>query len=109
MKALIYYRLVDSQYEGANFGLYTQNATLHKPAYKVYKYIDTQYSFEVSKQYLKYITWSVSDGWSTISYGVDCGNVNTYLDTMALFRSKFDWKSHWDESKIIIRQIDDYV
>ena len=109
VKALIYYRLVDSQYEGANFGLYTQNAMLQKPAYKVYKYIDTQYSFEVSKQYLKYITWSVSDGWSTISYGVDCGNVNTYLDTMALFRSKFDWKSHWDESKIIIRQIDDYV
>ena len=39
----------------------------------------------------------------------EVSGVNTYLDTMALFRSKFDWKSHWDESKIIIRQIDDYV
>lgn len=109
IKALIYYRLVDNPEESANFGLYTQDATIQKPSYMVYKYIDTQYSFEVSKQYLKYITWSVSDGWSTISYGEECGNVSSYFDTMALFRSKFNWESHWDETKIMIRTVEDYV
>lgn len=106
IKAVIYYRLVDAPLENAYFGLCTPEG-IKKPAYDVYKYIDTQYSFEVSDPYLKYITWTVSlgPGRPPYAFGQEIGNVNSYKDTMKLFASKFDW-SNWNEDLITTRIIE---
>ena len=105
IKALIYYRLVDHPGDGTYFGLVCDpEGLIKKQSYYVYKYIDTQYSFEASYPYLKYVTWSVSNGWGTISYGQDVGNVRSFKDTMALFPSRFDWNTNWNE-ELIIRRI----
>lgn len=111
VKALIYYRLIDNSGDGAYFGLIGENGRNKKPAYTVYKYIDTQFSFDVSAPYLKYIEWSVTIGGKVYSFGQEIGNVNSYYDTMALFNSRFDWSTHWNEDLIIRRTIDpdDYV
>lgn len=106
IKALNYYRLIDNGGESAYFGLLTQNKTLEKPAYKVYKYVDTQYSFIVSNKYLQYIEWSKFIDGSYYSYGVNVGNVNDYFDTMALFDSRFNWDNNWNLDLMLIRQID---
>lgn len=105
IKALNYYRLIDNSGESAYFGLLSPNKALEKPAYKVYKYVDTQYSFIVSNDYLSYIEWSKFIDGSYYSYGKNVGNVNDYQDTMALFDSRFDWDSNWNLDLMIIREV----
>lgn len=109
VQAFIYYRLLDHAGDGTYFGLVSDInvESSKKPAYYLYKYIDTQYSFEASNAYLKLITWTMSNGWQSISYGVEVGNVHSYQDTMGIFESRFDWTAHWDENLIIRRQIDE--
>ena len=108
IKAFIYYRLLDHAGDGTYFGLVgnINEESSRKPAYYLYKYIDTQYSFEVSQQYISNITWSMSNGWQSVShgYGIDC---DSYQDLMKIFDSRFDWSTHWNEDLIIVRNINE--
>lgn len=108
IKAFIYYRLLDHEGDGTYFGLVgdLNTESTRKPAYYLYKYIDTQYSFEVSQQYIASITWSMSNGWQSVShgYGIDC---DSYKDLMKIFDSRFDWNSHWDTDLIIVRTVNE--
>ena len=110
IKAMNYYRLKDHWLEitwgDYVFGLW-DTSNRHKLAYDVYKYIDTQYSFQVSGQYLKYITWIKTENGNRIYMGTQYNNVASYHDTMQLVVSLFDWENTWDESKIIVRYIDE--
>jgi len=109
IQAFIYYRLLDHPGDGTYFGLVgdINVESSKKPSYYLYKYIDTQYSFEVSEPYLKLITWTVSNGWQSIPHGVEVGNVHSFQDTMGIFESRFDWNIHWDENLIIRRHINE--
>ncbi len=104
-KAVSYYRLLDNIGDGAYFGLLNGNWQ-KKPAYDVWKYIDTQYSFDVSMPYLKYIEWTTMDGWTSITHSVET-DVTSYKDTMKLVESKFDWDTNWNEDLIMVRYIDE--
>ncbi len=101
--AFIYYRLVDNPGDGGgmNFGIYGANWK-EKPALEVFKYLDTQYSFVVADKYLGNLRFKIGD----VNYGLKYGNVKSYYDLMDVVRSDFDWKTKWDESKIITRQIE---
>lgn len=106
IKAFIYYRLVDHHGDGTFFGLVSDFEGVNKkPAYTLFKYIDTQYSFEVSRPYLDLISWTTTSGWQSTSHGTAFGDVNDYKDTMALVPSRFDWNLHWNETLIICRHI----
>ncbi len=105
VKAVSYYRLLDNVGDGAYFGLLNGNWQ-KKPAYDVWKYIDTQYSFDVSMPYLKYIEWTTMDGWTSITHSVET-DVTSYKDTMKLVESKFDWDTNWNEDLIMVRYIDE--
>lgn len=105
VKAVSYYRLLDNIGDGAYFGLLNGNWQ-KKPAYDVWKYIDTQYSFDVSMPYLKYIEWTTMDGWTSITHSVET-DVTSYKDTMKLVESKFDWDTNWNEDLIMVRNIDE--
>ena len=101
--AFIYYKLIDSAADGGgcNFGIYTD--TMEKKAsYEVFKYMDTQYSFEVANQYLSSIMFR-KDG---VIYSVNRGNITSYRDIMDVCDSGFDWDAQWNEAKIIVRQVD---
>lgn len=106
IKALIYYRLIDNPGESAYFGLYTYNMEVQKPAYDVYKYVDTQHTQEeFIDGYLKEIGWAMNG----ITYGKDAGNVSTWKDVMGICPSRFDWNAISDEQfydNIITRIVD---
>lgn len=75
-----YFQLVDRT--GLALGLMEKDKT-QKPSYDVWKYIDTNRSFDYSNQYLKYL------------------GENSWLDVMKTVESDFDWDQAWDESKIM--------
>lgn len=107
VKAFIYYRLVDHPADGTLFGLVSDwDGKNRKPAFNVYKYIDTQYSFEIANRYLDLITWTTVVGWQSTPHGVAFGNIETYKDTMEIFPSRFDWNAHWDENLMKCRYIE---
>ena len=108
IETIMYYRLVDNPQENIYVGLYTSDY-IKKPAYNVLKYIDTNYWYDVSFPYLKYITWSVSlgPGLPPYTYGYDVGNISSYKDTMALYSSKFNWQEVWNEDNIVKRIINE--
>lgn len=109
IKALNYYRLIDNSGESAYFGLISADMSIKKPAYYVYKYIDTQYSYDVSDPYLDYIEWSEYSQGVLRTYGRQYGDFFDYKGVMPLYKSRFNWEEHWDESKIFIRVIDEDV
>lgn len=109
VKALNYYRLIDNTGESAYFGLIVTDMTMKKPAYYVYKYIDTEHSFDISEPYLEYIEWSEFVDGSFKTFSKKLGNIRDYQDTMALYKSRFDWSENWDIDKIIIREIGENV
>ena len=82
---IAYFQLHDQS--GYKLGLLQDDGT-KKPAYDVWKYIDTNKSFNYANKYLKYI----SNG--------------TWLDVMKCTKSGFDWDLLWDEDKIMIRTIE---
>lgn len=105
VKALIYYRLRDHEEEvvsQASFGILDTNGR-KKPAYNVYKYIDTEKSFEYSNKYLSSIKYYKNGK----TYSVGNNNVSSYLDVMTVTDSDFNWKTNWDENKIICRRSND--
>ena len=101
IKAFSYYRLVDNKDEAkdyAYFGLIKSDfgeteAWEEKPAYNVYKYIDTQYSLRVANEYLQYIEY-FNEKQQLQKYGE---GFTSYLDLLNVFGtahdfSDFDWK-----------------
>ncbi|HBK01439.1 MAG TPA: hypothetical protein DDY77_00200 [Clostridiales bacterium] len=101
IKAFSYYRLVDNKDEigaGAYFGLlksdFADTATWEeKPAYNVYKYIDTQYSLRVANEYLQYIEY-YNEKQQLQKYNA---GFTSYMDLLNVFGtahdfSDFDWK-----------------
>lgn len=105
VKALIYYRLIDNIGESAYFGLYTYNMEVQKPAYDVYKYIDTQFSHDIADDYLGEIGWTMNN----ISYGKDMGNVHEWKDVMGICPSRYDWNENFSYDNIETRIIDSMV
>ncbi len=101
--AFIYYKLIDSAADGGgcNFGIYTDSME-KKISYEVFKYMDTQYSFDVANQYLSNIKFR-KDG--TV-YSVANGNITSYRDIMDVCDSGFDWDAQWSEAKIMTRNVD---
>ena len=95
IKGLNYYQLVDAPIEGAYFGLMT-TSWAPKPAYYLYKYIDTEESFNVSTPYLDYINYTLA-GETVI------GTNRGWAGIMGIHPSNFDWSMHWDEDKIITK------
>lgn len=106
IKAFNYWRLCDHNVEQAYFGLLSENGA-RKPAYYVWKYIDTQYTWDVTEQYLKHIAWSNLVDGTIVSVGAGFTPGFDWHDAMAIRSSKFDWNEHWDESKIIVREAND--
>ncbi len=100
--AFIYYRMVDASGDGGgcNFGVLTETHE-QKPSYQVFKYLDTQYTFDYTNEYLDQLTYRI-DG---VNYGVRYGNVSTYRDTMVIFESSFDFDKMWSEDKFIYRNV----
>lgn len=93
VKSFNYYRLKDHQQESANglsCGLLATNYK-QKPAYKVYKYIDTKDTLKYSNPYLKYINYQ-RNGIDRVS--VASGNVKSWKDTMIVYSSDYNW-NHW--------------
>ena len=92
-----YYRLYDHEAEvGAHLrpGLVDVNRQT-KPAYNVYKYIDTQYSNAVSKEYLKYLAYTDEN---KVVHSVANNNVTSYLNFLDIFNSGYDF-SNFDWNK----------
>lgn len=91
-----YYRLYDHSEEipsEISFGLIDINKN-PKPSYEVYKYIDTQYSEYVAKDYLEYLTYKDVNG---KIQSVENGGIKSYLDLLDIFGtgydfSNFDWE-----------------
>ena len=109
IKALNYYHLADHPAESATniyFGLQTVTG-VNKPSYYLYKFIDTQYTWDVSAQYFSFIKWRRFENGSYVYYGDGMGGVREWSDTMTILPSLFDWDARWDESKIIVRQTDE--
>lgn len=99
VKALIYYKVTDRDAEGATsfkLGLLDTNGA-RKPSYDVWKYIDTSRSFDVSKSFLKSL--SFNKGGKT--YSVDNGNISSYRDLMEIVDSGFNWDKYWNEDAMM--------
>lgn len=105
VKSFSYYRLIDHPEETAahaSFGLITENS-VKKPAYTLYKYIDTDKSLEYANKYLSYIRFK-KDG---VIHSTANGNISSYKDAMEIVKTSYNWDELWDESKISIRQTSD--
>ncbi len=95
VKSFCYYRMTDhvNEYAGhTRFGLMDANCE-PKPAYDVYKYIDTQYSDIVAKDYLQYVRYVDVNG---KEQNYKNGGVESYLDLLDVFGTnyftdEFDW------------------
>jgi len=97
VKAIVYYKIVDRAEEGATsykLGLIDVNGD-KKLAYELWKYIDTERSFEFSNKYLDKIRFKKGGK----EYSVAKGNIKTYLDAMSMVSSSFDWSKYWKWSE----------
>lgn len=107
VKAMIYYKMVDREAEGATgfkLGLFDTNGN-KKPSYDVWKYIDTNRSFEVSKKYLKALSFKKGGK----EYSVEKGNISSYRDLMEIVESDFDWDKYWDEEAMTPVKVEETV
>ena len=77
-------------------GLMTQRGVI-KPVYSVWKYVDTNKTFNYANKYLKYIDPSY------IEKGV--AKYTSYEEVMPVVSSAFDWEKNWDLDKIMVRSI----
>lgn len=83
---IAYFQLHDQS--SNKLGLKEANGT-KKPSYNVWKYVDTEKTFNIAGKYLKYISSSAT----------------SYRDVMEAVTSGFDWNKNWKESNIIRRVI----
>lgn len=103
VKSFNYYRLNDHPEEaknGLSCGLLNTSGQ-KKPAYTVYKYIDTKNSTKYSNPYLKYISFK-KDGKTEMS--VAKGTVKSWKDTMTVYTSSFDWNKEWNMNKVYLKK-----
>ncbi len=91
VKSFCYYRAIDNVAEiesHALFGLLKQTSE-SKPAYNVYKYIDTQYSQRVADKYLDSIQYFDNNG-NLITTN---NGINSYLDLLNIFNTNHDFSN----------------
>lgn len=101
--AFDYYRLIDNETEiraSARFGLEYEEKTSDgktiirkKPAYDLYRYIDTDHSFDYSQQFLPVFKY-------TDDSRKEHSSLNNWKEAMGLFGSGFDWNGTWKDSNI---------
>ena len=100
VKAIMYHRLEDFRNEASSnntlrLGLKTEKGK-KKPAYDLWKYIDTDLSAKYANPYLSYLKYKKNGK----IYSVANGNVKSYYDTMAVVDSSFNWKTAWNFDKL---------
>ena len=98
VKSIVYYKIQDREAEGATtykLGLLDTNGK-KKLSYNVWKYIDTNRSFEYSEKYLDSISFKKNGK----EYSKKKGNIKSYYDVMKTVNSKFDWKKYWDKKAL---------
>ena len=86
IEEVAYFELTDRA--DLKLGLVRDDGT-EKPAYNVWKYIDTNKTYNYANRYLKYID----------------DEAETYRDVMEVVKTGFDWDTYWDEDNIITRII----
>lgn len=100
--AWYYYRLYDHEAEvGASLrpGLIDVSRNT-KPSYNVYKYIDTQYSNYVAKDYLKYLSYADEEN---KIHSVANGNVNSYMDFLNVFNTSYNFgEFNWQKATPVV-------
>ncbi len=83
-------------------GLLEKDAKTKRPSYDVWKYIDTNKSFEYADKYLKYLGYE-KDGQT---YSTENGAISSYEDLLDIAGGRFDWKSAWRAWGITSRRAD---
>ena len=86
---MAYFQVHDQTTTSYMVGLMTSSG-VKKPAYDVWKYIDTDKTFVYANKYLKHINSSAK----------------SYKELMPAVKSDFDWDAAWDEEKIIYRTVE---
>lgn len=98
IKSFNYYRLKDNASEaknGLSVGLLKSNGA-KKPAYKVYKHIDTKSSAAWTKGYLKYISYKRNGTGSAKT-------ATSWKSAMNVYSTSFNWNKKWSWKKITKR------
>ena len=99
VKSYNYYRLLDHKEEtvaGLSCGL-LDSAGKKKPAYDVYKYIDTKDTFKYSNKYLKYIDYK-RNGDTRVN--TENGKIKSWKDAMNVYDSNVNWNKVWNNHNI---------
>lgn len=99
VKSYNYYRIQDNADEaknGLSCGLLDSNKQ-KKPAYEVYKYIDTKDSLKYSNPYLKYIDYKRND---TTEVNTANGKIKSWKDTMVVYNSSYNWNKNWSMNNV---------
>ena len=86
---IAYFQLHDQTTTSYMVGLMTSDG-VKKPAYDVWKYIDTDKSFLYANRYLDDIS----------------STATSYKDLMPAVKSDFNWDAMWDESNMIFRTVE---
>lgn len=98
IKSFNYYRLKDEASEaknGLSVGLLKSNGS-QKPAYKVYKHIDTKSSQAWTKGYLKYISYKRNGKGKAVK-------PSSWKASMNVYKTSFNWNKKWSWKKITKR------
>ena len=98
VKSFNYYRLKDEASEaknGLSVGLLKSNGS-QKPAYKVYKHIDTKSSQAWTKGYLKYISYKRNGKGKAVK-------PSSWKASMNVYKTSFNWNKKWSWKKITKR------
>ncbi len=83
-------------------GLTEKDEKTKRPAYDVWKYVDTDKSFEYADKYLQYLSYE-KDGQT---YSTENGAIGSYEDLLDIAGSNYDWKSAWSAWGITSRRAD---
>ncbi len=73
-------------------GLLGDDAQTKRKAYELWKYIDTNRSFEYSSKYLPYLSYT-KDG---VKHSLDDGNVTSYKDFLNIDSGNYNWDKVWN-------------
>lgn len=96
IKSYNYYRLRDTSAErGLTVGLLTSSGK-KKPAYNVYKKVDTKSTRSATRKYLKYITFR-RNGKTKVK------RCKSWKDAMKVYTTSWNWNKKWSWKKIIKR------
>lgn len=98
VKTYNFYRRVDHKLEtkaGLSCGLFDEKGK-KKLVYNVYKYIDTNKTFEYSDPYLKYLPY-----YKTFHKVIP----KSWQEAVSIYDTGFNWQKEWSTSQIIKRQI----